>query len=150
MATKAADRVFLDTNILVYASSIRAPFHQSALTAVQKAHETNTELWISRQVLREYLAALSRPQPFAASGALDVLVSDVRYFSTHFSVAEDCAEVTEALLDLAVRFDIRGKQIHDANIVATMVVYNIPTLLTANVGDFTRYESLINIKALEL
>ena len=38
-----------------------------------------------------------------------------------------------------------GKQIHDANIVATMLAYNIPCLLTHNVKDFKRFEGIIEI-----
>jgi predicted nucleic acid-binding protein len=43
---------------------------------------------------------------------------------------------------------IGGAQIHDANIVATMQVYNIPTLLTHNTKDFKRFSSLISIMPL--
>jgi hypothetical protein len=36
-----------------------------------------------------------------------------------------------------------GKQIHDANIVASMLVHNIPTLMTLNTVDFTRFSDKI-------
>ncbi|MEH1809598.1 type II toxin-antitoxin system VapC family toxin [Nostoc sp.] len=54
--------VFLDTNILVYASQIQSPFHQAAMEAIQGFYDAKIELWISRQILREYLATLTRPQ----------------------------------------------------------------------------------------
>ena len=38
-----------------------------------------------------------------------------------------------------------GKQIHDANIVATMLVYGIDTLLTLNVEDMKRFADRIKI-----
>ncbi|MEH1989555.1 type II toxin-antitoxin system VapC family toxin [Nostoc sp.] len=56
------DPVFLDTNILVYASQIQSPFHQAAMEAIQGFYDAKIELWISRQILREYLATLTRPQ----------------------------------------------------------------------------------------
>jgi predicted nucleic acid-binding protein len=56
--------VFLDTNILVYARVTQSPFHQAALQVIQQLDESRVELWISRQVLREYLATLTRPQQF--------------------------------------------------------------------------------------
>lgn len=41
-----------------------------------------------------------------------------------------------------------GKQVHDTNIVATMLAHDIPCLLTHNVKDFTRFEELITIEGL--
>jgi hypothetical protein len=44
---------------------------------------------------------------------------------------------------------VSGKQIHDANIVATMIAYRIEYLLTHNVVDFERFTSLIHILPLD-
>ncbi|MEH1947863.1 MAG: hypothetical protein V7K77_13055 [Nostoc sp.] len=44
--------VFLDTNILVYASQIQSPFHQAAIEIIQGFYDAGVDLWISRQVLR--------------------------------------------------------------------------------------------------
>ena len=41
-----------------------------------------------------------------------------------------------------------GKQIHDANIAATMLAHDIPRILTNNVADFRRFEPAIGIIAL--
>jgi predicted nucleic acid-binding protein len=42
-----------------------------------------------------------------------------------------------------------GKQVHDANIVATMLVYGIPKLLTHNTTDFARFSELITVLPLQ-
>jgi hypothetical protein len=57
--------------------------------------------------------------------------------------------VTERLLELMQQFPTGGKQVHDANIVETMLTYNIPALLTHNTGDFVRFSSLITVLPLE-
>jgi len=44
---------------------------------------------------------------------------------------------------------IGGKQVHDANIVATMLVYGIPQLLTHNPSDFARFSGLISVLPLQ-
>ena len=51
--------------------------------------------------------------------------------------------VTELLLDLCASAPVGGKQIHDANIVATMLAYGERRLLTLNASDFRRYEDRI-------
>jgi len=64
MATMdAKPPLFLDTNVLVYASVKEAPEHVVVRGFVEKQLALGTPLFISRQVLREYLAVLSRPQP---------------------------------------------------------------------------------------
>lgn len=54
--------VFIDTNVLVYATITAAPFYQQARSAIRDREDEGAELWLSRQVLREYLATLSRPR----------------------------------------------------------------------------------------
>jgi len=58
MATTAADPVFVDTNILVFANTATAPFHAEAQAALQSFASSGAELWISRQILREVSGAL--------------------------------------------------------------------------------------------
>ncbi|WP_211175840.1 VapC toxin family PIN domain ribonuclease [Brasilonema sp. UFV-L1] len=102
-------------------------------------------MWISRQVLREYLATLTRPQKFTALLPITIVIQDIRYFQSRFQVAEDGSQVTERLLTLMEEISSGGKQVHDANIVATMLVYGIPQLLTHNTGDFARFSELITV-----
>ena len=140
-----AKKIFLDTNVLIFSTAIRAPLHQTARQAIQEQHAAGAEIWISRQVLREYLAALSRPQTFSNPQPPDILVADIRSFINQFFIAEDSVQVTERLLDLLQQFPTGGKQVHDANIVATMLAYGIPSLLTNNTGDFARFAGHITI-----
>jgi hypothetical protein len=44
--------------------------------------------------------------------------------------------------------DTRGKQVHDANIVATLLAYGVRTLLTDNVSDFARWAHVIDVRPL--
>ena len=120
------ERVFLDTNVLVFAASLTAPLHLQALEEIRQLRASGQQLWISRQVLREYLAVLSRPQTFSSPKPARELVSDIRYFLDHFSVAEDGHTVTARLMELIEARQVGGKQIHDANIVATMLAQESP------------------------
>lgn len=149
MTNGDGDRVFLDTNILVYANAAEAPLHQIALIAIETRYEAGVELWVSRQVLREYLVTFSRPQKFMNPRPISTVVERIRYFQSRFRVAEDNSAVTARLLDLVQQLPTSGKQVHDANIVATMLVYDIPTLLTHNTDDFIRFSSHITIVPLE-
>ncbi|HEY9820657.1 MAG TPA: type II toxin-antitoxin system VapC family toxin [Candidatus Sericytochromatia bacterium] len=145
MVTTGDNSAFVDTNILVYASIPESPFHLVALNAIQALEQAGTELWISRQVLREYLATLTRPQAFTEPISIASLLSEIRFFVNRFRVAEDSPQVTERLLRLMEQVPVGGRQVHDANIVATMQAYGIDQLLTHNIADFNRFSELITV-----
>ena len=59
----AADRVFVDTNVLIYATRRTASERAAAKAALARLEGEGRGLWISFQVLHEYLAAVTRPRP---------------------------------------------------------------------------------------
>ncbi|CUS05834.1 protein of unknown function [Candidatus Promineifilum breve] len=61
------------------------------------------------------------------------------------SIFDDTSLVTFQLLELILSLDVKGKQIHDTNIVATMLVNNVNYLFTHNVADFKRFSHLIDV-----
>ncbi len=140
-----SDPIFVDTNVLIYANLALSPFYPAAIGALQALHVAKAPIWISRQVLREYLAAMTRPGALTGSIAAAELAADIRSFSEQFFVAEDGPGVTDELVDLFTAVPMAGKQVHDANIVATMLVHGVRRLLTHNVDDFKRFSHLIRI-----
>ena len=143
------ERLFVDTNVLVYANAAEAPQHEVALAALHQWRQRGAELWISTQVLREYMALLTRPQTFTRPIDRPVLIERVRYFMEHFRVTCETPRVAEKLLMLVQDVDVGGKQIHDANIVATMLAQNITHVLTHNVADFERFDVFVTVVPLD-
>jgi predicted nucleic acid-binding protein len=138
--TEAAKPTFLDTNILVYASVDTSPFHSAALDAITNLETTGVQLWISRQIMREYVATLIRP---SVKLPVAELVRAVRSFELRYQVAEDGPLVTAQLLSFLEQEVSR--QIHDTNIVATMLTYGVRNILTNNPDDFAPFQSLITV-----
>ena len=60
-AAVAHEPVFVDTNVLVDAAVPAFPLHFDAKAKSRELEANSAPLWISRQPLREYLSALSRP-----------------------------------------------------------------------------------------
>ena len=149
MTSGGVEPLLVDTNILVFANVAQAPLHKVALQTLQHYDALGRELWISRQVVREYLATVTRPQRFAMPTPVAIALARVQYFLRTFRVAEDNADVTERLLDLVEHIPTGGSQVHDANIVATMQVYGVNHLLTHNTKDFERFAHLITVVPLE-
>ncbi|MCI5159489.1 MAG: VapC toxin family PIN domain ribonuclease, partial [Candidatus Electrothrix sp. AUS1_2] len=105
----------------------------------------NAELFISRQVLREYLATMTRSDMLTEELPRESVIEAIRHFEEDFTVFDDVPGVTEQLLELAETVSVSGKQIHDANIVATMPVNDIHELFTHNVSDFKRFRPYIKV-----
>jgi predicted nucleic acid-binding protein len=139
MAPTPGSTVFIDTNILIYSSFPGAPFYDAARARLSGLESDGILFWTSRQVLREFLASTTRPGAIVPAPTVDALIQAVRQFEAEFEIADEDADVTAILLDLLKSRRVRGKQIHDANIVATMRRYGISSLLTHNTADFTRY-----------
>ncbi len=102
-------------------------------------------MWISRQVLREFLANMTRPQTYMQPTSPDQLLEMIRLFQKQYQVADENSLVTNKLLELLEKIPMGGKQIHDANIVATIQTYGIADLLRLNVVDFNRFSNDIKV-----
>lgn len=145
MATTAVDPVLVDTNVLIYHQIARSPFHAAARNQLRDLSAAGHTLWVSRQILREYLAAMSRPGTVTPPPSMTALIADVQTFQTRFFIAEDGPAATIHLLSLLTSIPCGGKRVHDANIVATMLAHGIPRLLTHNVADFSRFAGIITV-----
>lgn len=145
MTIGVGSTLFLDTNVLVYANVVETPLHSVALQAIATHYQAGADLWISRQIMREFIATLTRPQNYANPQPVSTIITRIQDFQQLFNVAEDNADVTAHLLTLLQQIPTGGKQVHDANIVATMQTYGITHILTHNVKDFVRFQPLITI-----
>ena len=124
--------MFVDTNVLVKARILEAPDHEMARDILKRAFDQPEPLRISRQVLREYLAVVTRPQTWAVDIGREDALNDVERLSSTFEVLEDSPVVMDWLLSLCRQVPVGGRQIHDANIVATMLAHGERRLLTFN------------------
>ncbi len=142
----APDRVMLDTNVLIAATDEGRTEHHDALTVVNDWAAGHTELCTSGQILREYLTVATRPADKNGLGLnlRDALgnVSAIRERTT--LLAED-TKVADRLLGLLADVECRGKQVHDANLVATMLVHGVRAVVTINLEDFARFEGHVSL-----
>jgi len=67
---------------------------------------------------------------------------ELKKLKTTFTVLPDSADILPLWEELVVRHLVRGKQAHDARLVAAMNVHNLTHLLTFDTGDFKRYDGI--------
>ena len=149
MVTPGVSHLFVDTNILVFATNAGSPFESAAETELEQWRRQGTYLYISVQVLREYLAVTTRPSP--SQNVLPdypAILANLASFRSEFHVLEDTRLVSEKLGELVQRFEVKGRQVHDASLAATMLTHGVQHLLTHNGGDFARFAPLIIVHPL--
>jgi predicted nucleic acid-binding protein len=139
--------MFVDTNVLVYASVQGAPDREKARAALTKHTAAGEALCVSRQVLREFIAVVTRPQVWAQPVTQADAAATALILVREFDILEDGPAVWDKLIDLCQRFTFGGRQVHDANIVATVLAHGESRLMTFNVADFRRLEVLVEVVA---
>ena len=140
VAAGSAAKVVVDTDLLVYSTVPSGPFHVEARDTLNALVAASVERWASQQILREYLATMTR-----LKAPITAIFNNIRNFRGSYRIAQDSAVVFDELLALLAAIPCGGKQVHDANIVATMLVHGVSNLLTHNVADFKRFGHLIYV-----
>ena len=137
---------FVDTNVLVYAAADGAPLLDRARAALARI-AADGPVTISRQILREYLSVMTRQQTWGRPLTLAQASVDTAEFVRQFTVLEDGPLVWDRLMMLSGRYSFAGRQVHDANLIATMLVHDERRILTFNDTDFRRFADLIEVVA---
>jgi len=96
--------------------------------------------------LREYLAVATRPPDGNGLGLkLPDAVGNVRAIRARTTLLAGDAKVTERLLGLLADVECGGRQIHDANVIAAMLVHGVGTVVTMNLDDFARFGGYVDV-----
>ena len=142
---------FVGTNVLVIATDALRPRHTAARRLIEKAVSRGVYLVLSGQILREYLSVATRPPGSNGLGlSSTTVVQNTDRFLEFASLVEEKASVAQRLRGLVATRNVRGKQVHDAGIVATMLVHHIPCLITENARDFERFREIRTVSIQQL
>jgi predicted nucleic acid-binding protein len=142
------DKVFVDTNILLRALLTGMDLHVEADTTLKNMWREGTELWISGQVIREFIVQATHPRTFKEPLPIEKVIEHINLITPLFQIADETAAVRAKLLELLRAYPTTGKQVHDANIVATMLASGIDRLLTLNIEDMKRFGDQITVHPL--
>lgn len=140
-----AAKAFVDTNILLRAQLTAMDQHAECDTLIKTMLQDSVELWINGQVIREFIVQATHPRTLKTPLTIDEVSAEISTIKTVFQVADETSTVRDQLLALLKTYPTLGKQIHDTNLVATMLVNGIDTLLTLNIDDFKRFSNIIKL-----
>ena len=149
MAKMVGEVLFLDTNILLTATDRSRPLHRSAIRLLEEAEIRGIHLAANGQVMREYLAVSTRPVEANGLGlGVSEAVANLGEFQRVVALFDETESVALQLRRLVANHGVRGRRVHDAGIVATMLVHKIDVLITQNDDDFAAFDE-IDVVSLE-
>jgi predicted nucleic acid-binding protein len=139
----AGDACLLDSNILLRISKSNDPQQAVIGRALHVLVDQGVRLCYTSQTLGEFWNASTRPidkNGFGLSGAETDRLAHV--IERDFDFLPDNREVHDRWRSLLVAHDIRGVQVHDARLAASMYFHGVGQILTINTRDFRRFEGL--------
>lgn len=131
-------RFLIDTNVLIYATLEGDPRYRRAQQVIKKGADNLCEAFISVQHLAEMYPNLTGPKtkPPDSPELARKKISSIGQL--HFlEVLPTSYEVVTTALELCCKYELTLQVYFDMQLVATMLVNQIPTLITENDKDFS-------------
>jgi predicted nucleic acid-binding protein len=91
-------RAFVDTNILLRALLTQMDLHAEADALLKQMLREDAELWISGQVIREFIVQATHPKTLKVPLRIEDVIHEINTIKPLFKVADETAAVREKLL----------------------------------------------------
>jgi predicted nucleic acid-binding protein len=117
-----------------------------AVNAIATLRGWGEQLHIVPQNLIEFWNVYTRPLERNGLGhAAAEAEAEVNRLKAFFSLLPDTSEIYQEWERLVVVYAVRGVNVHDAKLVAAMLVHGLTHVLTFNISDFARYSEITAI-----
>lgn len=132
----------IDTGILLRLIDSQDVLHSTVLDVIAHLGDRGEQLLIATQNVAEFCNVITRPVSANGLGllpkdAIQFLNRDIEHFCR---VLIENDRVCDELKRLVESYNVVGKQVHDARLVAIMLTWQVDNLLTLNDRHFRRYE----------
>ena len=130
----------VDTNILLRIAHRSDERYALVRSCVNKLKKKGDLLQTTMQNFAEFWNVSARPVDKNGLGLTLVETDDLlQELELVFPLLPDSPDVYAEWKELVVNYGVSGVQVHDARLVATMLVHRVTHILTFNTSDFTRY-----------
>ncbi|HEX6960567.1 MAG TPA: PIN domain-containing protein [Lacipirellula sp.] len=134
-------RYLIDTGILLRLVDKQDPQHALVQTAFETLGNRRDDLYLTTQNMAELWNVATRPIANNGLGLTPAAISQ----SFQQAIEPFCNVITETdtlpteFRRMLLQYGVVGKQVHDARLVAMMLVWQVESILTLNDRDFRRY-----------
>ncbi len=134
----------IDTNCILRLAEKHNPQRTLVLKNLELLWKSSEIVFYTPQILAEFWNVCTRPA--TARGGLGLTVEQterkVKIIEKHFRLLPDSRKTFDEWRRLVFDYKIKGVQVHDAKIAASMISHNISHLLTFNDRDFRRFSMI--------
>lgn len=141
--------ILVDTNLTLRLVEPEHAQHAVAAKAIAALDDSAHQLVIVPQVVYEFWSVATRPRDRNGLGMKVVdAESKLDGLMPTFKLLRDERTIFEIWQQLVIDYEVSGKQVHDARLVAAMLRHGISHLLTFNGAAFTRYAEVAVVEPL--
>ncbi|MFN0280184.1 MAG: type II toxin-antitoxin system VapC family toxin [Pyrinomonadaceae bacterium] len=142
----------IDSNCFLRLAEPKNLHRTVVLDALRKLRAAGETICYTPQVLAEFWNVCTRPS--SARGGLGLTVSQterkVKLIEKYFQLFPDNLTTFVQWRTLVSELQVKGVQVHDAKIAASMIAYNIPVLVTFNEKDFNRFPMITTVNPADI
>ena len=136
-------RFLVDTNLLLHSVAPEHPMNADAVNAINTLRERGEQLYIVPQNLIEFWNVYTRPLERNGLGrTAKEAEAEVNRLKALFPLLLDPPAIYQEWERLVVQNAVIGVNVHDARLVAAMLVHGLTHILTFNTSDFARYSEI--------
>jgi predicted nucleic acid-binding protein len=134
----------IDSNCFLRMAESNSPQRTLTLDVIRKLRSADEIIYYTPQILAEFWNVCTRPP--SARGGLGLSVAQterkVEFLEKHFTLLPDDLATFTHWRRLVSEMQIKGVQVHDAKIAASMIAHKVPNLITFNDRDFRRFKMI--------
>jgi predicted nucleic acid-binding protein len=144
--------VLIDTGVLLRLWDRSDPNHAAILACLRLLFRQDIEIVTTAQNVAEFWNVSTRPLSARAGYGQSLQLTDrrVQFFERFGRILFDTPQTYSEWRRLVRLHQVSGVAVHDARIVAQMLVWGISRVLTLNSKDFRRYTEISAVSPAEL
>jgi predicted nucleic acid-binding protein len=132
--------VLVDTDVLLRRTQPRHPVHAVAVESVARLLASGEPVHFTPQNIAEFWNVITRPPSNNGLGfSVSVAGAEVIKIERVLVLLPDTPALYEEWKRLVAQHQVIGSKVHDARLVASMLVHRVGRILTFNTADFVRY-----------
>jgi predicted nucleic acid-binding protein len=141
----------VDTGILLRISRRSDPDYETVNLALESFSDSDAGLYYTHQNMAEVWNVCTRPVEHNGFGlSIAKTTMEIKAIERRMSLLSDGQAVYQEWRRLVETHSVLGKQVHDARLVAAMIVHGVTHLLTLNTADFKRYPEITAVHPRQL
>ena len=136
-------KCLVDTNLLLRSVQSSHPMNSTASGSINSLLQQDEQLFIVPQIVIEFWCVATRP---ASANGLGLSIAEttqrVSAFRQALTLLPDIDGIFEKWERIVEDYQVAGKKVYDARLVAAMIVHDVSHILTFNTDDFKRFTEI--------